>query len=235
MKQHIINSCMALLLGGAMLTGCKKDNYAAPDARIQGRLTDVKTNEPVPVQTFNGAVLRYYQQGYSSSNPNPINTAVHNDGSYTNKLLFAGKYRIVAEGPFYYKDTLVVDINGNTQRDIPVTPFLKVSAVTSDITSNSVTVKYTVKHNDNTQKISRLVAIIGTTEGIDVNSYSFNDIQDVQNVPDATVEGTTYQKVFTGLKSGAVYYIRAAARISGADNPAGYYNYTPVIKITTAP
>lgn len=234
MKQHIINSCMALLLGGTVLTGCKKDNYAAPDASIQGRLTDVKTNEAVPVQTFNGAVIRYYQVGYSSSNPNPVNTAVHPDGSYANNLLFTGKYRIVAEGPFYYRDTLVVDIAASTQKDIPVTPFLKVTAVTGNVTNNSVTVKYSVKHNGNTQKISRLAAIIGTTGGIDVNSYTLNDIQDVQNVPDATVEATTYEKTFTGLKAGAVYYIRAAARIGGADNPAGYYNYTPVMKITTS-
>ncbi|MBC9909657.1 DUF3823 domain-containing protein [Chitinophaga varians] len=234
MKQYIINSCMALLLGSAALTSCKKDNYPAPDASIQGRLTDIKTNEAVPVQAFNGAVLRYYQVGYSSSNPNPVNTAVHPDGSFNNNLLFTGRYRIVAEGPFYYKDTVVVDITANTQKDIPVTPFLKVTAVTSNVTNNSVTVKYMVKHNGNTQKISRLVAIIGTTEGIDVNSYTFNDIQDVQNVPDETVEATTYEKTFTGLKAGAVYYVRAASRISGADNPAGYYNYTPVMKITTS-
>ncbi|WP_212004760.1 DUF3823 domain-containing protein [Chitinophaga sp. HK235] len=234
MKQYMLHTCMVLLIGSTLLSSCKKDNYPAPDASLQGRLTDVKTNEPVPVQPLNGAVIRYYQIGYSSNNPNPINTAVHHDGSYANNLLFTGKYRVVAEGPFYYKDTLTIDINGNTQRDIPVTPFLKVTATASNITAGSVTVKYSVKHNENTRKIARVATIIGTTEGIDVNSYAFNDMQDVQNVPDETIEATTYEKVFTGLKANTVYYIRAAARISGTDNPAGYYNYTPVIKITTS-
>lgn len=232
MKPHIINTCVAVLLGSAVLTGCKKDNYEAPNAGLFGKLVDKTTNAAVPVQTLNGAVLRYYQLQYGTNNPNPINASVHHDGTYENAMLFSGKYKIVAEGPFYYNDTITVDVNGRTEKDIMVKPFLHVTA-TTEVTGNSVTIKYTVKRNDNTQKIARVAAMIGTTEGVDVNSYTFNDARDVQDVPDATIEGSTYEKVFTGLKPNTVYYLRAASRTSNTGNPTLYFNYTPVIKVKT--
>jgi hypothetical protein len=233
MKQHLINIGITLLLGNCVLTGCKKDNYEAPNASLQGKIIDQLSNTAVPLQTLNGAVIRYYQLLYSTNNPNPINGAVHHDGTYENAMLFSGKYKIVAEGPFYYNDTITVDVNGNTQQDILVKAYLQVTASASDVTANSVTIKYTVKRNENTQKIAHVSAVIGTTEGVDVNNYTFNDARDVQAIPDPTIEATTYEKVFTGLKPNTVYYLRAAARTANVENPSLYFNYTPVIKVKT--
>lgn len=234
MKHSFLHTYSFLLLAAIASGSCKKDNYQSPDARLYGILKDNTTNNAVPVQTMNGAVIRYYQLEYSTNNPNPVNTAVHADGAYENAMLFSGKYKVIAEGPFYYPDTLTIQVNGQTQQDIPVKPFLYINATASDITANSVTLKYTVKRNANTQKIARVAAVIGTTAGADVNSYKLNDAQDVQNTPDATIESTTYEKTFTGLQPNTTYYLRAAARTAGgAENPSQYFNYTPVIKITT--
>lgn len=233
MKQSFIHTGIFLLLGMGILPACKKDNYQAPNATLQGNITDKTTGTAVPLQTFNGAVIRYYQQEYSSSNPNPTNSAVHPDGSYENAMLFTGKYKLIAEGPFYYTDTITVNVNGTTRQDIPVKPFLLVTAATSEVTANTVTIRYSVKRNGNTQKIARVSAVIGTTEGVDVNSNTFTATQDVQNIPDATIETTTFEKKFTGLKANTVYYLRAAARTGGAENPSQYFNYTPLIRIQT--
>jgi hypothetical protein len=45
-------------------------------------------------------------------------------------------------------------------------------------------------------------------------------------VDDVTILATQYTDVLGGLESGKIYYVRVAARTSGAQ-----YNYSPVVKL----
>ena len=226
---------LALLL---LMMSCELDNYEAPGAHLYGSLVDAATKDPVPSQTLNGALIKLTQLNYSSNTANPINTTVHQDGSYDNANIFPGTYKITAEGPFYYNDEITVDVSGSTKQDIEVVPYLNVEATIGEVTSTSIALTFTVKTNNNTQKIARVAGMIGVTQGVDINNYlnessDYLALTNAESVPNETVEATIYSATFTGLQPNTEYYIRAGGRTTTTENPSAYYNYTNVIKVKT--
>jgi hypothetical protein len=239
MKKHFAYTFTLIIVLLVLLTGCTLDNYDAPDSQISGWLIDSETSAPVPSQTLNGGIIRLVQLDYSSEIANPINSAIHSDGSYTNAWIFSGKYKVIAIGPFYYTDTLTVDVKGSTTLDIKVKPYLNVNATIGEITANSIKLTYTVRNNGNTQKIDRVGAVIGSTLGVDVNNYlgelpTSRIITNTQSTPNALINQLTYTAQFKDLKANTEYYIRTIGRTNPTLNPSGYFNYSNVIKVTTA-
>ncbi|HVI44846.1 MAG TPA: DUF3823 domain-containing protein [Chitinophaga sp.] len=218
----------------AWIAGCKKDNYKSADARIYGTVVDETTGQPVPAQAVNGAKIRVSQLDYSSAAPVPQLSSVKPDGTYENAAIFSGRYEVSATGPFYPVKPAVVTISGNQQLDIKVKPFLLVTATVGEVTGNSITVKYVVKSNANAQQIARVAAVAGTTAGVDVNYYLQRIVVNTEAIDNTTIGNTTYTAVFTDLKPGTTYFIRAAGRtVTSADNPSSLFNYTPVMEIKT--
>ncbi|MBB2148236.1 DUF3823 domain-containing protein [Pedobacter gandavensis] len=233
-KQFIYLSLAATLFCGA----CKKDNYEAPDAGISGNIVDALTGKNVPQQTLNGAKIRLFQTDFR--NPEPINSAIKADGSYANTFIFSGNYKVVAEGPFFYKDTLNLNIKGNVQADLKVTPYMEVTCELVSKTSTSITVR--VKANrtpNNTQKIARVAVVAGTTTGVDINNYynvngtsNGRVLENTEAIADAVVEAKTYEFTLANLKPGTSYYVRGAARTI---NNGNFYNYASMLQISTNP
>lgn len=233
-KQFIYLSLVAAVFCGA----CKKDNYEAPNAAISGNIVDALTGKNVPQQTLNGAKIRLYQTDYK--NPEPINSSIKADGSYANTFIFSGNYKVVAEGPFFYKDTVNLNIKGNVQQDLKVTPYMEVNCELVSKTSTSITVK--VKANrtpDNTQKIARVAVVAGITAGVDITNYYNVDglknglvVVNTEATADNVVEGDTYEFTLKSLKPGTLYYVRGAARTINTGN---FYNYASMMQISTNP
>jgi hypothetical protein len=239
MKKNFLYTCALFVMASLFFASCERDNYEAPNSQLSGKLINSDTNAPVPSQTLNGGVIRLIQLDYSSAIASPINSAIHSDGSYDNAYIFSGKYKVIAIGPFYYTDTLTVDVKGSTTLDLKVKPYLNVSATVGEVTANSIKLTYTVKSNGNTQKIARVGAIIGNTLGVDINNYLGNlaanrVLVNTESIANETVNATTYSATFNNLKANTDYYIRAAGRTTPAGNPSSYYNYTDVIKVTTS-
>lgn len=233
-KQFIYLSFAAAVFCAA----CKKDNYKAPDAGISGNIVDALTGKNVPQQTLNGAKIRLYQTDYK--NPQPINFSIKPDGSYANTFIFSGNYKVVAEGPFFYTDTLFLNIKGDVQADLKVMPYLEVNCELVSKTSTSITVR--VKTNrtaGNTQKIARVAVVAGTTASVDINNYYNVDgtknglvLVNTEAISDATVEAKVYEFTLANLKPGTSYLVRGGARTL---NNGNFYNYAGMMQISTNP
>jgi hypothetical protein len=227
----------------SFLVGCQMDNYEAPNAHLYGKILDVTSNLSVPQQTLNGAQFKLVQLEYSSQTANPITSYFHADGSYDNKLIFSGKYKVVLMGPFSYQDTVVAVVSGETNLDIKVKSYLNVTATVDKVFADSVQVSYTVKSNGNNEKIARVGAVLGTTLGVDINNFfgSQNRVQvNTEKISNEIVVGSTYKCTFKNLKPNTLYYIRGAGRTMATassaplwKNTSNYWNYTNIIKVTT--
>jgi hypothetical protein len=110
----------------ALLTGCRKDNYDEPSSQLSGRF--VYQGEPINVE-YNRVPYELYQYGFGKTGP--INASIMPEGTYSH-MLFDGEYKLVVregQGPFLWAksggkpDTITIQVNGNTTRDIDVTPF----------------------------------------------------------------------------------------------------------------
>ncbi|WP_316751589.1 DUF3823 domain-containing protein [Pedobacter gandavensis] len=219
-------------------TACKKDNYKAPDAGISGNIVDALTGQNVPQQTLNGAKIRLYQTDYK--NPQPINSSIKSDGSYANTFIFSGNYKVVAEGPFFYRDTISLNIKGNVVADLKVTPYMEVSAELVSKTSTSITLRIKAKRTPgNDQKIARVAVVAGLTAGVDINNYYNVDgtknglgVVNTEAISDAAVENDTYEFTLKNLKPGSLYYVRGGARTL---NNGNFYNYAGMMQISTNP
>ncbi|QQD11646.1 DUF3823 domain-containing protein [Sphingobacterium sp. UDSM-2020] len=217
-----------LLIG---IVSCEKDNYEAPSSSLVGRLVDKQTGNTVPQQTINGGILRLFQTDLSD-NAIAITSYFRSDGTFENKMLFDGNYKVVADGPFFYDDTVSVKINKVTNQDIQVRPFLYVTAELESTTATSAKVKVTTAFGpDNTkQKIARVGIVAGTTNSVDINFFSKRELTNTEQITDKEILETVYSYELKDLKPKTTYYIRGAARTI---NTGSYYNYAPILTITT--
>jgi hypothetical protein len=217
-----------IILCGCCFAGCKLDNYDAPNATLTGRLIDSETKEAVPAQTPNGARIRIYEFYKNEWSPQPNDFWVKQDGSFENKAVFAGKYRIAAEGPFAAFEPIETDISGTKNLDITVTPYLRLSIQATPGAGGEVTLSTQVSRSANASKIRTLTFVCGKTPYVDRNTFVKKSDIDLASVGDDEIISKTYSETLTGLTSGATYYARVGAI---ADNPGSYYNYSKVVEI----
>lgn len=108
-------------------TACKEDNYSEPKAMLSGKV--VYKGEPIGVEQ-DQVRLQLFEPGWGKLAP--IDVPIAQNASYS-ALLFNGKYKLVfpvGQGPFRTvvkdaaaKDTLFLEINGNKEMDVEVTPY----------------------------------------------------------------------------------------------------------------
>ena len=137
-------------LGGLLLSSCslfKLDNYDAPEETLYGKVTDVKTGDPVLTdQGSEGIRVRLIETSWEG-NVTPQDFNCRPDGTFRNTKLFEADYNIRVDGPFVPivledSDGNVVrnasvntHIKGSTEVNFEVQPFLKVEFVGSPTVS----------------------------------------------------------------------------------------------------
>ncbi|MDB5146245.1 MAG: hypothetical protein JWQ57_265 [Mucilaginibacter sp.] len=225
---HII---LGLLLAA---TGCKKDNYAAPSATLNGQLT--YKGSPVGVE-YNQVPFNLYQPGFGKSAP--IVGTFQQDGTYST-LLFNGNYKFTIppnQGPFMWKelgankrDTLAVVVSGNQTLNIEVTPYYMVREAKITAAAKVVTAVFNIEKvitDANAKDIDRVSLYINKTQfvsggdqiaGIDLAGSaitSLNNISMSVNVPGIS---PTQNYVFA----------RVGIKIAGVEDMI----FSPVVKVT---
>ena len=139
MKQlfHILLGC-AVLLGPV---SCMKiDNFEAPSAKIQGRIIDKTTGQPMLLD-HGVSHIRIWEMSYSEK-PNPQDLAIKEDGTYYNDKLFSGTYDMLPrDGAWWPCDTTYnVPIGkSGTVQDFEVIPYLHVIDFTADLVGTDLT------------------------------------------------------------------------------------------------
>ncbi len=122
------------LLGFPMLImSCSHDNYPTPNGEIRGAIVDNITGDAVLTEQPNGMKIRLLEESYGA-NVTPIDFWAKPDGTFENANVFVGKYKVVPiEGAFFPADTATVDIEGQTEVNFKVTPFLVIDATISPV------------------------------------------------------------------------------------------------------
>lgn len=215
-----------------VLAACgKDDNYAAPDAGIKGQIIDDITKQPIQTEMPNGIRMRLQEKKYAS--PSNYDFWVRADGTFENTKVFSGLYDVrPIDGAFFPVDVKEVNIQGMTEVNFTVVPYLAITA-TASAASGTVTIKYKLSRSQAAGKITESRVMASSIPTVNVTIYDVINnahksvTRSLNSEPDDTILATEYTDTITGLVSGKTYYVRVAARTA----TLAKYNYSPVIKI----
>lgn len=220
-----------LILVSLFLMSCsEKDNYAEPKEALQGALIDEETGDSIPSQQPNGLRIRLYDQQYSA--PQPIDFYGKQDGSFKNTRLFAGKYKLIADGgAFHTLDTMNVELPLDEDIEIKALPYLRIKASAEAIGGNSIVVKSELtKPEPDTGNIERRAVLVNETPYVDFQNFS-NDapILDVGQTSDEELTNTAFKDTISGLESNETYFVRIGGMVDQAGSDT--YNYSKIIEV----
>jgi len=221
------------------LSSCELDNYSGPDVAVSGEILD---QDGVPLQLEPGSSnmrikleeLTWVKSG-STASVTPQYLNVKMDGSYVNKKLFSGKYKMTpVEGAFYpyaaAGDT--VELNGSTIKNFTVVPYLQVSWVAEPTVDNSNYIVASVKFKRNTiagvtaPNLNNARFCISTTQYVGNNNYDSQLISGTVTVTNSQEGQTLSFKTSRAVKYlHTTYYVRVGICCSDTYKK---YNYTTV-------
>jgi hypothetical protein len=208
------------------VTSCEIDNYDLPAETLQGKLTDSAGNQFITEEP-NGFQIRLIETG----SPQPRDFWGKPDGTYKNRKIFRGEYKILPiNGAFTpIADTVKTTISGVTTVDFKITPYATVTAI---FTANGkdLTATYRIKKDPAAGKISAARVLINKwNPNLGMNYSDKSIVRDLSKITDETIVATDYTDVVAGyLESGVTYYARVAVL---ATNSLGKYNFSIVHKI----
>ena len=224
-KTGLFPALAALLL---LAVSCEKDNYEAPNASIHGSFIDEETGELVEQDIYNGTVIEYIEDGYTT-----IETMiVKNDGTYRNNLMFAADYEITPKrGNFEPLDPQKVRVEGDTRLDVRGKPYIRIEDAV--IFKNGDVVKASFKLTQTGfDKVKTLGLFVFREPSV---GYQMNTVK--VEVP--VGERFREPQYFTinlnlpsnadKLKKGESYFFRVGALI---DVPEAKYNYAKAVRLT---
>ncbi|GHT72793.1 hypothetical protein AGMMS50262_02620 [Bacteroidia bacterium] len=142
-------SISTLFINILLFVSCEIDNYDAPDGGLYGQILDIETGEavPQPVPSDFGLRLRFYEAGRDNSLEQHF--YAQTDGSFRNSRIFNGPVRLVVEQRnFFPVDTLLVQIQGQTKRNILVLPYARVSIDHASVNQQLITVRFSINRSE---------------------------------------------------------------------------------------
>lgn len=148
-----------------LLTGCAYDNFEAPESSLSGRV--VYQGNALGVRN-NGPQLELWEDGHALRTKIPV--YLNQDGTFSASL-FDGQYKLVRMGdsPWLQQstDTLIVNVNGNTVVDVPMTPYFTVANASFQKSDQTITAQFTVNRIVETANIDVVRLFIGKTMLLD--------------------------------------------------------------------
>lgn len=217
----------ALLCGIWGFQSCSLDNFDEPNASLSGALVDSETGETVQTQYKNGAKVRLYEYYNNEWTTQPVDFYAKQDGTFTNNIVFAGKYKVVTEGPFETPDEIEMDITGHKDLQIKVVPFLRVES-TASASGTSVNFTAKIARTSSTRKIKTLEFYCASTPYVDKSTFVSKKTIDLSAMTDSEILSKTFTQTIDGLKSGKTYYARVGTL---TENAANQYNYGTIFEI----
>ncbi|KRT16256.1 hypothetical protein ASU31_08750 [Pedobacter ginsenosidimutans] len=200
------------------------DNFDAPEFTLSGKV--VYQNKPLGVRN-NGPRFELWQDGYALRSP--IYVYMNQDGSFSAKL-FAGQYKLtrMADAPWLQQatDTIRVNVTGDTNLDVPVTPYFNITNETFAKSGNTISANFVVNK------------VVQTANVELVRLYLGKSILTDQVLRDVRVDGNVSSLVFgspTTLSADIPDNLKTLdfiyARVGVKATVAGEYVYSQVQKI----
>ncbi len=221
------------LLSIVLLQACELDNFDGPNATFTGSILDKDTKELVEQDIVEGTKIYYHELGWT--NPEQQQMVIKTDGTFMNKLMFAGEYDFYFnERNFVKPDTLrgFQIARGTNVLNLEVQPYIRVAEAAIVKADNKIVATFTVKPTvDNKVKTIGLFAHIDNVVGDRFKLVETKE--DIDRNVDAGGETFTLEIDLSStngqrLKEGQVYFFRVGAVIDGA---ATRYNYAPAVQI----
>ena len=236
---------IAYIFLGIMLTGSsscyKKDNWAAPDARIYGNIIDSYTGKPL-LSSQGDWSIRIWERSWTESVPVNQELPVKQDGTYNNNKMFTGTYDMLPYGgPFWPVDTVknVVFSGNGTNQDFTVTPYLQVIDFEASVEGTNLIMKCRLKapKRDGLPNLVEVMPFLSLTDFVGESNYI--NIGDYTNKKiginaswldkwgDVETSGV-YQFDPIPVKAGYTYNVRIGANVNDANRK---YNYSEIKQI----
>ncbi len=192
-----LNYILITLFIASSFIACKKDNYDAPNAILNGRL--VYQGETIYVEQ-DQVSYELWQSGFGRYAP--IRSSFSQDGTFS-AALFNGTYKLVipkGQGPFMWRnstngnvDSLLIELNGDQTLDLEVTPFYLIKNADLSTNGGKVSANFSLEKvvlGDEGKNIERVSLYINKTQFVSGNSnsniaqtsISGNDILDLSNL-----------------------------------------------------
>ena len=168
------------------------------------------------------------QSGYE--NVIPIDFWVKPDGSFENKMLFSGTYKVIpVEGAFLKPDTAIVTIKGGIKTvNFTVTPFLNIIASDPTVVNNNIIVHYTIsKPSAVTDNIITSLTMASKMPAVSHAVNDYTAIRDLSGMTNNDIVNAQFTDTLKGLPKGT-FYVRVGA---STDNGAGKFNYSKVYTV----
>lgn len=164
-----------------VLAGCEYDNFEAPKSTLSGKV--VYKGNPVGIRT-NGPQLELWEDGHELYTKIPVYIA--HDGTYSASL-FDGQYKLVrlSGAPWepQSRDTVIIDVKGNTVQDIEVVPyFILRNESFQKGGSGSVTAKFIVDKVVTESELAEVRVYFGKSILTDQNKHEFAVNADIATV-----------------------------------------------------
>ncbi|WP_229203956.1 DUF3823 domain-containing protein [Dyadobacter alkalitolerans] len=226
MKSQIYISALAMLL---FASGCKIDNYPAPDAQLYGTFLDAETNEPVEQDIIRGSTIEYIEHGYASQTKQVM--LVKNDGTYRNNLIFANQYTITpVRGNFVPTEPQEVTVAGETQLDFKVQPYIRLKDAKIEKVGSKVIATFKIQQTviNNVRKIGLYAhpePSVGEPMRTVLSETEINGATDPNKVYKLEIDIPSNSN---NLKTGNQYFFRVGAII---DAPESKFNYAKAVQI----
>lgn len=229
-----IKSIVFILLAIAVTTSCELDNYDYPQGSIHGALIDQETGDTVQSDIFDGARLALVEINEEYENPQKQYFVIKPDGSYRNDMVFDGLYAVpsIEDGNFHPTDSTSVTIEGDTQFDLEVLPYIRITDVEMTMDGMDLTASFKLEQTVPDSINITFVSVFAHTEPTVGKPHRLDD------------EGITIfaaadpDQVYTiswdisksrSLNENVAYFFRVGALI---DVPGARYNYAPAVRLT---
>jgi len=245
---------------------CEIDNYDLPAETLKGRVIDIATGEPVLTdQGGEGIRIRLRELSWTETAVSDnFDFNCMKEGVFQNTKLFKGHYNVRIDGAFIPLvrttidgDTIddksqYVDIDGVTELEFEVQPFLKLEWVGEPTVSNGqITAKVKVTrgvsseefkskiepmgaYNDNMQNVTDLRLFVSQVPYVGKREWDNRFSQEIKyggNSFDALLGETITITTKGEILPGRTVFVRAAARINYATEGIKRYNYNEAIRI----
>lgn len=238
MKKNILFVLLVVVLSSCF----KLDNYDAPNAGINGTLIDSETGKAIYTEQPDGCRIKLLDLGYKD--PTPLYFWVKANGTFRNVALFGGEYRVAPiDGPFFPVAEEEVNLNGVTDYNFKVTPFLKIKLLeVIPEETGKVTVKFSLKRSTlpegmeiGKKTISEAWLLCNAMPVVSYYNGGYDKDLSVKKTlsrtSDETIESQEQAITLTKLESGNKYYLRLAALSSCSYNSTlKRYNYSEIVE-----
>ena len=158
----------ALSIAAALLSGCAKDNFKAPQSELTGRV--IYQGQPVGVRSA-GVQFELWQHGFQLFTKIPLN--IKQDGTFS-ATLFDGDYKLVrakGAGPWLDNpDSIDVKVSGTAAIDVPVEPYFIIKNESFEKTATTVKGTFTIQNINASRTIELARIYIGPNLIVDQNN-----------------------------------------------------------------